>query len=128
MSITEFQYSDYSVTQNHISDLGVGASPSREIFTVALLVFGLLITAVSRLFEVEGSHLWQSLTISGISAVGVALSNVAMDLPLVLFSLMAFLFANPAALLCLDPNQASLLLHIARTWIDGIQRLCRMGP
>jgi hypothetical membrane protein len=98
VSIAEFLYPGYSVSQNYISDLGVGPSPSKEIFTLGLLIFGLLVLlASSKLYADKGSYLWLFFALSGIGAVGVAVFNEDTGWPHVLFALLSFLFGNLAA-------------------------------
>lgn len=96
--IAEFLYPGYSVSLNYISDLGVGPSPSKEIFTLGILTFGLLILlAASRLYGRRDSHLWLFFTLSGIGAVGVAVFNEDTGIPHVIFAILAFLLGNLAA-------------------------------
>jgi len=98
VNIAEFLYPGYSVSQNYISDLGVGPSPSKEIFTLGLLIFGLLVLlASSKLYADKKSYLWLFFALSGIGALGVAVFNEDTGWPHVLFSLLAFLFGNLAA-------------------------------
>ncbi len=97
--IAEFLYPGYSVSQNYISDLGVGPSPSKEIFTLGVLAFGLLVLlAASRLYLKKESWLWSLFAVSGVGAVGVAVFNESYEILHPLFSLLAFLFGNLAAI------------------------------
>lgn len=99
VNIAEFLYPGYSVSLNYISDLGVGPSPSKEIFTLGVLAFGLLILlAASRLYGRRESYLWLFFALSGIGAMGVAVFNEDMGILHVVFSLLAFLFGCLAAI------------------------------
>jgi hypothetical membrane protein len=99
VNIAEFLYPGYSVADNYISDLGVGPSPSKEIFTLGVLAFGLLVLLVaSRLYKKRESYLWLFFALSGIGAVGVAVFNEDTGTPHVFFSLLAFLFGALAAI------------------------------
>jgi hypothetical membrane protein len=98
--IAEFLYPDYSVSKNYISDLGVGPSPSLEIFTFAAIVFGLitLVGAILLRHQIPRSYLWIMMLISGIGAIGVGIFNEHMTDLHATFALMAFLFGNLAAI------------------------------
>ncbi|MDD1756143.1 MAG: DUF998 domain-containing protein [Methanomassiliicoccales archaeon] len=98
VNIAEFLYPGYSVSSNYISDLGVGPSPSKEIFTLGVLAFGLLILlAAALLYERKGSYLWLFFAISGVGALGVAVFNEDTGAPHALFAVMAFAFGCLAA-------------------------------
>jgi len=99
--LAEFLYSGYSTSQNYISDLGVGPSPSRWIFTAAIILFGLmaLVTAALLRQRSDKSWIWLMLALSGVGAIGVGVFNEN-DIPEVhsVFALMAFLFGNLAVI------------------------------
>jgi hypothetical membrane protein len=97
--LAEFLYPGYSVSQNYISDLGVGPEPSRSIFTVALISFGVMVLMAAALFRSEDRKnlLWFFFGLSGIGALGVGVFNENMILPHTIFALMAFVFGNLAA-------------------------------
>jgi hypothetical membrane protein len=98
VNIAEFLYPGYSVSTNYISDLGVGPSPSKEIFTLGVLAFGLLVLmAAALLYGRKESYLWLFFAISGIGALGVAVFNEDTGAPHVLFAVMAFAFGCLAA-------------------------------
>jgi hypothetical membrane protein len=98
--LAEFLYPGYSVSQNYISDLGVGPEPSRSIFTVALIGFGLMVLMAAALIRSEDKKnlLWLFFGLSGIGALGVGVFNENMVLPHSLFALMVFFFGNIAAI------------------------------
>jgi hypothetical membrane protein len=99
--LAEFLYPGYSTSQNYISDLGVGPTSSRLIFTGAIIVFGLmaLVTAALLRLRPGKSLIWLFLALSGIGAIGVGVFNEDY-IPEVhaLFALLAFLFGNLAVI------------------------------
>jgi hypothetical membrane protein len=99
--LAEFLYSGYSTSQNYISDLGVGPTPSRWIFTVAIILFGLmaLVTAALLRQKSRKSMIWLLLASSGVGAIGVGVFNEDY-VPEVhaFFALLAFLFGNLAVI------------------------------
>jgi len=99
--LAEFLYSGYSTSQNYISDLGVGPSPSRWIFTAAIILFGLMALVTAALLRQRSgkSWVWLMLALSGIGAIGVGVFNEN-DFPEAhsVFALMAFLFGNLAVI------------------------------
>jgi len=100
VNLAEFLYKGYSVSENYISDLGVGPTPSRVIFTAAIILFGLMALVSSLLMRSShpSSYMWLMLAASGIGAIGVGTINED-SIPTVhaTFAAMAFLFANLAA-------------------------------
>jgi hypothetical membrane protein len=98
--LAEFLYPGYSISQNYISDLGVGPEPSRSIFTVALLGFGLMVLMAAALIRIEDKKnlLWLFFALSGIGALGVGVFNEDITLPHTIFAMMAFVFGNIAAI------------------------------
>src|SRR4030042_6775922 len=71
--LSEFLYPGYSVSDNYISDLGVGPMPSSAIFTVAVVLFGLMALVAAALLRQgnKKSLIWLLLTLTGIGAIGV---------------------------------------------------------
>jgi hypothetical membrane protein len=137
VNIAEFLYPGYSVSQNYISDLGVGPSPSEEIFTLGLLIFGLLVLlASSKLYADKGSYLWLFFALSGIGAVGVAVFNEDTGWPHVLFALLAFLFGNLAAVYAFTKTKPMFsyislslgLLGLAAMVLLGTGTFLGLGP
>ncbi len=98
--LAETLYHGYSVSENYISDLGVGPMPSRGLFTAATIVFGLtaLVSSVLMRRSHPSSSIWFMLAASGIGAIGVGTFNED-SVPAIhaVFALMAFLFGNMAA-------------------------------
>jgi len=99
--LAEFLYSGYSTSQNYISDLGVGPTPSRWIFTAAVILFGLMALVTAALLRQRSgkSLIWLMLALSGTGAIGVGVFN-GNDIPVAhaVFALMAFLFGNLAVI------------------------------
>ena len=99
--LAEFLYPGYSTSQNYISDLGVGPTSSRWIFTGAIILFGLMALATAALLRLRPgrSFVWLFLALSGIGAIGVGVFNENF-IPEVhaLFALLAFLFGNLAVI------------------------------
>jgi len=97
--LAEFLYPGYSVSEDYISDLGVGPMPSSAIFALSVILFGIAALIAAALFRMENrkSLLWVFLALSGIGAIGVGVFDI--DHPLVHrpAALLAFLFGNLAA-------------------------------
>ncbi|MDD1771250.1 MAG: DUF998 domain-containing protein [Methanomassiliicoccales archaeon] len=100
MMIAEFLYPDFSTSGNYISDLGVGPQPSQAIFTVSIIIFGLLAivgayyyskTLAGRLFPIL-------IAIAGIGGIGVGLFNEHTGWPHATFAFFAFFFSALAAI------------------------------
>jgi hypothetical membrane protein len=128
VNIAEFLYPGYSVSQNYISDLGVGPSPSKEIFTLGLLIFGLLVLlASSKLYADKKSYLWLFFALSGIGALGVAVFNEDTGWPHVLFSLLAFLFGNLAAVYAFTKTKPMFSYISLGLGILGLAALILLG-
>jgi hypothetical membrane protein len=98
--IAEFQYPGYSVSENYISDLGVGPMPSKAIFTAAVILFGLMTALAAALFRERDkkSWMWALLLLSGIGAIGVGLFNEDTGMAHRVAAFLAFFFGNLAAL------------------------------
>jgi len=100
--LAELLYPGYSTSQNFISDLGVGPTTPRWIFTGAIILFGLMALTTSSLLRLRpgSSRVWLLLALSGIGAIGVGVFNEDY-IPEVhaVFALMAFLFGNLAVIL-----------------------------
>jgi hypothetical membrane protein len=73
--LAEILYPGYSVSQNVISDLGVGPEPSRWIFTFGLIVFGVLVLIAAYLRGSPRSVITILFILSGVGAIGVAVFN-----------------------------------------------------
>ena len=104
--LAEFLYPGYSVSQNYISDLGVGPEPSSTVFAVGLVVFGAMVLVSAYLLrERRGwGRLWVLFVLAGVGAIGVGLFNehtlIVGDTPVAhsISALLAFLFGNVAAI------------------------------
>lgn len=99
--LAEFLYPGYSVSEDYISELGVGPAAPRAVFTVALVAFGLMTLTASYLLRqrADGSRLWLLLAISGAGAIGVGVFDMDSFKELHgLSALLAFLFGNVAAI------------------------------
>ncbi len=96
----EFLYPGYSNSQNYISDLGVGSEPSRAVFTVSIIIFGLLALVAGYLYRSVPKYKWFGtiVMVSGLGGIGVGLFNEDTGSAHVLFSFLAFFFAAIAAL------------------------------
>ncbi len=99
MLIAEFLYPGYSVSQNYISDLGVGPQPSQTIFTVSIILFGLFALIGAYLYSktVEGRLFSILIAIAGIGGIGVGLFNENTGWPHSMFAFFAFFFSALAA-------------------------------
>ena len=99
--LSELLYPGYSVSANYISDLGVGPMPSSAIFTVSVILFGLMALFAAALLRQRDrkSLIWLLLVLTGIGAIGVGAFNEDY-IPLIHSgsALMAFLFANLSVL------------------------------
>jgi hypothetical membrane protein len=99
--LAEFLYPGYSVSEDYLSKLGIGPTEPRVLFTVALVVFGLMALMASSLFRKRDpkSRLWLLLSISGIGAIGVGIFDMENFRELHgLSALLAFLFGNLSAI------------------------------
>lgn len=97
--VAEFLYPGYSVSENYISDMGVGPEPTRTIFSVALIVFGVMVLmAAALLYERDRrSPFWLFVAIAGAGALGVAIFNENYPVVHFTFSAITFFFGNLAA-------------------------------
>ena len=99
--LAEFLYPGYSVSEDYISELGVGPTTPRIVFTVALVAFGLLIMTAAYLLRERDrpSKLWLLLAVSAFGAIGVGVFDMDNFRALHgLSALLAFLFGNVAAI------------------------------
>lgn len=99
--VAEFLYPGYSTSEDYISHLGVGPTATRVVFTVALVVFGLMALRASFLLRqrARGSRLWLLLAISAVGAMGVGVFDMDSFRELhALSALLAFVSGNLAAI------------------------------
>jgi hypothetical membrane protein len=124
--LAEFLYPAYSVSHDYISDLGVGPTTSRLIFTTAIIAFGLMALVAAALLRQRSkkSFTWLLLALSGIGAAGVGIFNEDY-IPEVhaLFALMAFLFGNMAAVSSYRLVRAPLSYMFVLLGLVGISAL-----
>lgn len=100
LHLAEFLYPGYSVSQDYISELGVGPTTPRLVFTIALIAFGLMALTASFLLRQKEpkSRLWLLLMLSAVGAIGVAVFDMDNFREVHgLSALLAFLFGNLAA-------------------------------
>ena len=99
--LSEMLYPGYSISEDYISDLGVGPMPSRAVFASAVILFGVMVIVAASLFRrrSERSMIWLLLLLSGIGAIGVGVFDMD-SWPWIhrVSALLAFLFGNVAAL------------------------------
>ncbi len=88
--LAEILYPGYSVSQNVISDLGVGPEPSRAIFTIGLIVFGVFVLISAYLRGSPRSVITILFILSGVGAIGVAVFNENLRGVHLLFAGLAF--------------------------------------
>ena len=128
--LSEFLYPGYSVSDNYISDLGVGPMPSSAIFTVAVVLFGLMALAAAALLRQENkkSFIWLLLALTGIGAIGVGVFNLDYS-PAVhsLSALTAFLFGNLAVLYSYKMVRPPLSYVFAFLGLIGLSALALFG-
>ena len=98
--VAEFLSPDYSVSKNMISDLGVGPEPSRTIFTLSIIAFGLFSLTAGLLYLRDmGKALFPVfIIIAGVGGIGVGVCNENTGASHVLFAFLAFFFSALAAL------------------------------
>jgi len=127
--LSELLYPGYSISANYISDLGVGPMLSSAIFTVSVILFGLmaLLAAVLMRQRDRKSLIWLLLALSGVGAIGVGLFNE--DYPMVHrpSALLAFLFGNLAALYSYKMVRAPLSCVFALLGMIGLSAMVFYG-
>jgi hypothetical membrane protein len=125
--LAEILYPGYSVSQNFISDLGVGPEPSRTIFTAALLVFGVLIMASVYL---RGGPVWEVpilVALAGAGTIGVAVFNENWGNIHLIFAAIAFGTGCLAALVSSRSVMGPLRIVFASLGIIGLTALILQG-
>jgi hypothetical membrane protein len=98
MIAAESLYSDYSISLNYISDLGVG--PTAAIFNFSAFLLGLM-TVVSAYFmhrEFQNFVFTLFISLAGIGAIAVGIFPETTGLPHALASITAFLSGGLAAI------------------------------
>jgi hypothetical membrane protein len=100
LMLAEATYPGYSISENYISDLGVGPSPAYWIFNISVFIFGLLAIYSAYLVDtLFGKRLNAVLlAIAGIGAVGVGLFHEDLGAIHVLMAFLAFFFGGLSAI------------------------------
>ena len=128
--LSEFLYPGYSVSANYISDLGVGPMPSSAIFTVAIILFGLMALLAAALFRQKDKKLliWLLVALTGIGAIGVGAVNEDY-IPLIhrASALTAFLFGNLGVLYSFKMVRHPLSYVFALLGLIGLSALALFG-
>jgi len=98
MIVAEAVYPGYSVSQNFISDLGVG--PAALIFNPSVFLLGLMVIASAYFIDrAFGNHLVTALfALTGIGAMGVGIFPENVPLVHLAFSFVTFLFGGLSAI------------------------------
>jgi hypothetical membrane protein len=127
--IAEFQYPGYSVSENYISDLGIGPMPSKGIFTAAVILFGLMVLGAAALFRERDkrSWMWALLLLSGIGAIGVGVFNEDTGMAHRVSAFLAFFFGNLAALYSYRMTRPPASLVFASLGLMGLSALGLFG-
>lgn len=127
--LAEFLYPGYSVSDNYISDLGVGPMPSSAIFAASVVLFGAIALLAATLFRQENkkSLLWVFLALSGIGAIGVGVFNINYPLIHRPSALLAFLFGNLAAVYSYKMVRPPLSHMFAVLGLVGLSALALFG-
>ena len=129
-NLSEFLYPGYSVSENYISDMGVGPMPSRAVFTFAVILFGILTIIASYLLRERNpkSVIWFFMILSGIGAIGVGVFNEHSPYRLhSIFSLVAFLFGNLAAVFSYKLVSRPLAYFFSCLGLLGLTALALFG-
>ena len=127
--LAEFLYPGYSVSEDYISDLGIGPMPSSAIFTVAVVLFGLmaLLAAVLLRKKNEKSFFWLFLALSGIGAIGVGVFNENYPYVHRPSAFLAFFFGNLAAVYSYKLVRPPLSFVFAFLGLIGLSALALYG-
>jgi len=129
--LAEFLYPGYSVSENYISELGVGPTTSRVVFVAALVMFGLMVLWASFLLRQRDkkSRLWLLLALSAIGAIGVGVFDMDNFRELHgLSALLAFLFGNLAAVYSWKAVRPPVSYLFASLGLIGISALVLLIP
>lgn len=128
--LSEFLFEGYSVSDDYISELGVGPMPSRALFTAAVILFGLMALVAAILFrrEDEKSLIWLLLALSGVGAIGVGVFDLNSG-PWIhrVSAFLAFFFGNLAALYSYKIVRPPLSYIFAILGLTGLVALALFG-
>jgi hypothetical membrane protein len=121
--LAEILYPGYSVSLNYISDLGVGPEPSRTIFTVGIIAFGILVTTSVYL---RGGPAWEVpilVALSGAGTIGVGVFNEQWGTIHLVFAAIAFGMGSLAALVSSRTVKGPLSVVFAALGVLGLVAL-----
>jgi len=121
--LAEILYPGYSVSLNYISDLGVGPEPSRTIFTVGIIVFGVFVTTSVYLL---GGPAWEVpilVALSGAGTIGVGVFNENWGTIHLVFAALAFGMGCLAALVSSRTVRLPLSAVFATLGVIGLMAL-----
>lgn len=106
-SISTYIYPNYSVSNNYVSDLGVGAASA--YFNTSIVVLGIMEIAGAVLLRGYSKALSITFILSGIGAAGVGIVNQDMIYTVhMIFALMAFLFASISSFVVLNRERSAV--------------------
>ncbi len=128
--LAELMYPGYSVSENFISDLGVGPAAPATVFTIALILFGVLALVAAYLLRdsYKRSWLWLLVALSGIGAIGVAIFNEnAAPRAHSVSAFLAFFFGNLAVILSSRLVRAPLSIVLILLGLIGLAALALFG-
>lgn len=125
--LAEILYPGYSVSENVISDLGVGPEPSRSIFTISLIVFGIFVLISAYLRGSPRSLITILFILSGIGAIGVALFNENLRGVHLVFAGLAFGMGCLTAIVSSRSIRSPLSLVFATLGVIGLVALVLQG-
>jgi hypothetical membrane protein len=118
--LAEILYPGYSVSLNYISDLGVGPEPSRTIFTVGIIVFGVFVTTSVYL---RGGPAWEVpilVALSGAGTIGVGVFDESWGTIHLVFAGLAFGIGSLAALVSSRTVKGPLSVLFATLGVIGL--------
>jgi len=128
--LSEMLYPGYSVSEDYISELGVGPMPSSAVFAFGVILFGFIALVAAHLFRQRDrkSLMWLFLALSGVGAIGVG----AFDMDFSPWAhrasaLLAFLFGNLAALYSYRMTNPPLSCAFALLGLIGLSALALFG-
>lgn len=121
--LAEVLYPGYSVSLNYISDLGVGPDPSRTIFTVGIIIFGVFVTTSVYL---RGGPAWEVpilVALSGAGTIGVGIFNENWGTIHLVFAALAFGMGSLASLVSSRTVRGPLSVLFAVLGVIGLTAL-----
>jgi hypothetical membrane protein len=127
VQLAETLYPGYSISQNVISDLGVGPEPSRWIFEGSLILFGGLVILFVYLRGGRTDLLKVLTVLAGVGAIGVALFNENLRGVHLVFAGLAFGTACLAALMSSRKVRGPISMVFAALGIIGLVALVLQG-